>query len=70
MTVRHAQTSPQPDTGRHGGVFRFRGVPPRDHGPGGGGRLTRLVTHILDSNVHGSLRAPVSVAPTDSGGTP
>ena len=66
MTQGHDQTSPPLESGRHGGVFRFGGVPPREQGPGGGGvelpppgRLSRRVRHIMDSNVEGSLLAPL-----------
>jgi hypothetical protein len=35
VTARHVPTPPLLERERHGGVFRFGGVPPRDHGPGG-----------------------------------
>jgi hypothetical protein len=65
-TAQAAQISP-PLTAERGDFLVSGGVPPRDHGPGGGpgalppGRLTRRVLHILTTNLHGSLLAPVLV---------
>jgi hypothetical protein len=71
-TAPAAQISPPLDSERNGDFFVCGGLPPRDHGPGGGpgdlpppsscvtppGRLSRRVSHILNTNAPGSRLAP------------